>query len=396
MKRVFIAFLGFCLTLYVGAQPARSRVAQNNQRLANANKSNVTSRAALMFPTAVDVPDDVAWRRDIYRFLDLTKDENAALYYPIEPHDGKINLFTLLFQLFSKGQIPVYNYDQSGLENFSKENRMHFREFLDRYEIDYQINGNSIDVIPGSIPSSSVKGYYVKESSYYDQNTSTYHSRVVALCPVLFDLSFDNSMMYDNYNDSFGDEEDDMGDDMAINSEKQSKDEMYAKKPMFWVKLSDVEAYLSQHMVMTSNINNAAVMSMADFFATNKYKGDIYMTNNMQGKTLEEVATSRQLASRKEQKPATVVEKEQNYIEKQLVDFEQHIWTAPVDSAELAKKDSIAAAKQNSSKTRRTVEKASRTNTRSTARASRKKEKSPSSSGSSGNAPRVSVRRQRH
>ena len=57
MKRVFIAFLGFCLTLYVGAQPARSRVAQNNQRLANANKSNVTSRAALMFPTAVDVPD---------------------------------------------------------------------------------------------------------------------------------------------------------------------------------------------------------------------------------------------------------------------------------------------------------------------------------------------------
>lgn len=379
MRRVLIAFVGLCLTLSVSAQPARSRVAQNNQRLANVNNSNVTSRAALMFPTAVDVPQDVTWRRDIYRSLDLTRDENAALYYPIEPHDGKINLFTLLFQLLSKGQIPAYYYELSGLENFSNENRVHFKDLLERFNIDYEIEGNSIKVMPGSMPSNLVKSYFIKESSYYDQNTSTYHSRVVALCPILHDVDYN--------------------------------------KPMFWVKISDIEAYLSQHMIMTSNINNAAVMSMADFFATNKYKGDIYMTSNMQGRTLAEEARDRHAREaerereqymrenpydedsemyREENKVDSITLKEQKRIEKQLVDFEKHIWNPVVDSTAVTNKDSINAVQQLSSKTKKTVEKSSRTNTRSTARASKKKEKSPSSSGSSGNSPRVSVRRQRH
>ena len=42
-----------------------------------------------MFPTAVDVPEDPTWRRDIYRSIDLTKDENAALYYPVEPQGNR-------------------------------------------------------------------------------------------------------------------------------------------------------------------------------------------------------------------------------------------------------------------------------------------------------------------
>ena len=364
MKRIIItALIGLGLVISASAQPAKSRIAENAARSgaktgtkAGAKTSNqATSRASLMFPTSVNMPEDVVWRRDIYRELDLRKDENAPLYYPVEPTDGRVNLFTVLFQLLNVGKIPAYVYDINGTENFTKENRMHFKDMLDRYEIPYEIEGNSIKVDQSRIPSEEVLSYFVKESNYFDQNTATYHSRVVAICPVLHR----NADIF-----TMGDEEGS------------------TKYPLFWVKIEDIEPYLSQHMVMTSNINNAATMSMADFFDTNQYKGKIYMTTNMQGKSLAQTAAS-----------DSALVKEQKHIEKQMKDFEGHIWATPVDSAELAKRDSIAAAEASSKKAKKTTTRTSRT----AARSSSKAEKSSKSSSSSGSAaPRVSVRRQRH
>ncbi len=355
------------------AQPAQTRVQTGaTTRTTTATRTSTTatrtaataqqpqSRASLMFPTAVNPPADASWRRDIYRELDLTKDENAALYYPVEPMaNGQVNLFTLLFQLLNTGKIPAYTYDISGLENFNQDNRMHFKDMLDRFEIPYEVNGNSIKVEPIDVPSAEVLSYFVKESSYYDQHTATYHSRVTALCPVMHRAG----NIVDFNNPSFA-------------SDVQ-------KNPLFWVKMDDINTYLSQHEVMTSNINNAAVMSMADFFATNRYKGTIYMTANMQGKSLIQEAGS-----------DTALVAAQKRIERELVDFEQHIWHAPIDSAELARKDSIAAAEQAGKKVKKTTTSAT---SRSTARQSTKSEKQSSGSSSSGSsAPRVSVRRERH
>lgn len=379
MRRLIIAILAVISVTTVSAQPPKSRVAENaartgittrNTTRTAATQATTTSRAALMFPTAVDVPEEVTWRRDIYRELDLTKDENAALFYPVEPQDGRVNLFTLLFQLLNKGQIPAYKYETTGLENFSQSNRMHFKDMLDRYKIPYEVNGNSIDVNPIDIPSNEVLYYFVKESSYFDQNTATYHSRVTAICPVIYRSIDDFSMQL-------------------------------VKQPMFWVKISDVEAYLSQHMVMTSNINNAAQMSMADFFATNKYKGTIYMTTNMQGKTLAEVARDSVMATEEKEplaKEDSILIKEQRRIERQMKDFEKNIWTTPVDSAELAMRDSIAAAEaaaKKAKKTTTTSSRAARTTKSEKAEKAPKTEKSSGSSSAS-TAPRVSVRRERH
>ncbi|MBQ3781159.1 MAG: gliding motility protein GldN, partial [Bacteroidaceae bacterium] len=280
MKRIvqaaFALILAFNFSLLTSqAQPQKTRVQTTTSRNANATRTTGTnrnaagkqgdpkvSRASIMFPTAVAVPEEVPWRRDVYRSLDLTKDENAALYYPVEPQGNDVNLFTLLFRLLNTGTIPAYEYKLDGVEDFSQANRMHFKDMLDRFSIFYEIDGRSIKVADADVPSSEVLSIYVKESSYYDQNTATYHSRVVALCPVLH-----------------------RADDFSMDQRKY---------PMFWVKIEDIEPYLSQRMVMTSNLNNAARMSMADFFATNHYKGDIYMTTNMQGKSLQDQVNARQ------------------------------------------------------------------------------------------------------
>ena len=357
------------------AQPQKSRVQNNNRPTAVRNNANSTAvgtdRASLMFPTAVDVPEDPSWRRDIYRSIDLTKDENAALYYPVEPQGGQMNLFTLLFKLLNTGKIPAYDYQLDGLENFQQSNRMHFKDMLDRQGIFYEVDGNSIKVNQADIPSADVLSYYVKESSYYDQNTATYHSRIVALCPVLHRAA----------------------DEFAVRSyvsedgEENEQNKNVQKFPLFWVKYDDVKTYLSGQDVMTSNINNAARMSMDDFFSTNHYKGDIYMTTNMQNKSLQQYCATDSL-----------LKKEQTRIEKQMTDFEEHIWSTPVDSVEQARRDSIAALNLKGKKARKAAE-ASSSAARSSRRAasSSKKEKSGGSSSGGGNgAPRVSVRRQRH
>jgi gliding motility associated protien GldN len=343
------------------AQPQKSRVQQNNNRTTTAQKNAAvgTGRASLMFPTAVDVPEDPSWRRDIYRSIDLTKDENAALYYPVEPQGSSMNLFTLLFKLLNTGKIPAYDYQLDGVENFEQSNRMHFKDMLERQGIFYEVDGNSIKVAQADIPSAEVLSYYVKESSYYDQNTATYHSRIVALCPVLHRAA-----------DEF------------------SFSENVQKFPLFWVKYDDIKTYLSGQDVMTSNLNNAAKMSMDDFFSTNHYKGDIYMTTNMQNKSLQQYCATDSL-----------LKKEQNRIEKQISDFEEHIWSTPVDSVEMARRDSIAAASVKGKKSKAATDKASSSAARSARRssASSGKEKSGGSSSGGGNgAPRVSVRRQRH
>ena len=76
------------------AQPAARRQQQHNTATGNAD--NVSLRARISFPTQSKMDEDVVWRRDIYRELNLTEDANAALYYPVEPTDGRMNLFTYL------------------------------------------------------------------------------------------------------------------------------------------------------------------------------------------------------------------------------------------------------------------------------------------------------------
>ena len=359
------------VSLSTQAQPQKSRVQSNNNSNSNSRttttqpkkqqtgKTNSSaSRADLMFPTAVMMPEDVTWRRDIYRQLDLMKDENAALYYPPKPVGDQQDLFAVMFRLFSTGKLPVYEPNQSGIEDFRPENRMHFQTFVDKWSIPYEKNGNQFKIEDIDVPSDEVKGFYVKESSYYDQNTATYHTRVTALCPILY-----------------------RSDDYFSTDERLW--------PLFWVKMEDVEPYLSQHMLMISNVNQAATMSMADYFATNHYKGKIFMTTNMQGKALAQLYPSDSL-----------LVKEQKRIEKEMTDFEEHIWKAPVDSAALAMKDSIAAAEQAAKGSKKAKKAASSSSGRSARRAEKaekpKKEKSSSSESSGSAAPRVSVRRQRH
>lgn len=370
--RIAFLALSFSLCGLIVAQPPRRR-AEQQQKQAQAQNAPKGS-AYRQFPTAQSMPQDAAWRRDLYRSIDLTRDANAVLYYPTTPQDGRENLFTYLFHLILRGQVKAYDYKLDGNENFSAKNQVKAKDIMDRYHIFYESKDGKMRVNDADLPSDEVKAYFIKESTYYDQHTSSFRTQVTALCPVL----------------KRGDS--DFGGELA-------------QYPMFWVKMEDVAPYLGKLMLMGSSLNNAATMSADDFFTMHRYEGDIYKAVNLQDKLLANYCED-----------DSAMKREQKRIEKQLVDVQEHVWGRDsayyaklrADSLAQAEADSIAAAGKAAKASRRSV-----SPTRRTASVRRSKPASSSSSAPKATAPKkqkatkpkssssskggsLSVRRQRH
>lgn len=333
------------------AQPPQRRAEQQTQQRnqQNAASTAMSMRAQISFPTAVEMPEEVVWRRDIYREISLEDDANGGLYYPVEPQGRQLNLFTYIFKLALNGYIPIYEYPTDGSDVFTEATKVDMKTILDNYHILYEEQDGRIKVDNSDIPSSMVKKYYLKESAYYDQANSSFHIKVLALCPIM--------------TDDFGGET--------------------TQYPLFWVKYSDLEPYLNRQTVMASSMNNAAQVSMDDFFTLNMYRGKIYKTNNAQGKTLSQLCNGDE----------TKMTAEQKRIEAELEGFKKTVFGDP------AKRDSLdSLAAQNDKKADKKVKAAKNkpVSNKGVKVAKQKSTKSEKASSNSNSSARVSVRRQRH
>lgn len=352
MKRLFLILMmaGFTACLY--AQPAKRRVTTSNaaaKRGATSKKAE-SDRAALMFPVKQSMPEDVVWKRDVYRTLDLTKDANAPLYYPVEPRGRQVNLFTYVFHLMLSGRVDAYTYKLDGVESFDKKDKMEVRDVLDRYSIYYEEKDGKFVVENNDVPSAEVTRYYIKESVYLDQRTGTFSTKVTAICPVLMRGA-----------DDFGGEA--------------------TPYPLFWLNYDEIAPWLSRLPIMASNLNNVTNMTADDYFAMNRYDGKIYKTNNMQGVALANYC-----------KTDSAMMKEQKRIEKEIYDFEEGVWghMSKEDSIKAAREDSIRIAKEGPKAQKKTARRSSKSGGSSSV-----KTQKPKSSGGGSSTPRVSVRRQR-
>lgn len=333
MKRfLFLSTMMLMMGVAVAQPPQRRAEQQAQQQAQQRNASSAMSmRAQISFPTAVEMPEEVVWRRDIYREISLEDDANGGLYHPVEPQGRQLNLFTYIFKLALNGYIPVYEYPTDGSDVFSDATKVDMKTILDNYHIFYEEKDGRIKVDNSDIPSAMVKKYYLKECAYYDQANSSLHVKVQALCPIMMD--------------EFGGEA--------------------TQYPLFWVKYSELEPFLNRQTVMASSMNNAATVSMDDFFTLNMYRGKIYKTNNAQSKTLLQLCDGDE----------TKVAAEQKRIETELEGFKKTIFGDP------AKRDSIEY---------------KATPTKGLKVAKQKTPKAEKNSSSSNSGARVSVRRQRH
>jgi gliding motility associated protien GldN len=331
--------------------------------------SGLSARAQISYPHSPELPDDVMWTREVYRTLDLTKDENGSLYYPTEPVDNRVNLFTLMFKLIATKKIPAYEYRLDGNERFSADSEIKLRDILDRFSIYYEqkrVKGraDSVLVVDNSdVPSADVQSMFIKEVWYFDQRTSSYGAVVTALCPVMH------------------------------RSEEFSSERV--KLPMFWVRYQDIAPYLAGTAIMSSSYNNTLNSSMDDFFSSRRYKGDIYKTTNLRNLSIAQYCESDSAQDRERQR-----------IEDELIRFEKSLYgndtisinksqqsaTTKAATKSPATKVTTTAAKQQEVK-RNSKKKGAATTASGKSSTSSAKKKSPGSSSSS--APKASVRRER-
>lgn len=354
ISKLFILLSFLFMAQATTAQPPAQKKEKTKKENRSENKGTVLSeRAKSQYPGNV-TPQEVDWKREVYRELDLSKEKNASLYFPVEPIGESMNLFTYLFKNVLDGNITAYKYNLDGYEQFTEGNILAPKELLENNSIYYEEENGKYIVGKSDIPSAEVLSYFIKESHYYDQRTGTYGRRITAICPVM------------HRSDEFAFEK--------------------TKFPLFWLNYDEIAPLLTRQTVVTSSLNNVAAMTFSDYFNKGCYEGEIYRTINMQNLAISQYC-----------KDSVAVKKEQEKIEQQLSDFRTNLWNTKtiaeieqdsINAAIEAKRDSIDTADGKKTDNKKT--------TRKTKKKEDKKEEKKVKKNDSGTKPaRASVRRTR-
>lgn len=261
----------------------------------------VTQRMQARFAEEPVDESELQWLRVIYRQLDLTKDGNAALYFPDEPVAGQENLFRVMLNRMASNELPAYEY-LDGREVFTDDYKVKVRDVLDRFHIVYSEAKGSTERNPkfvideADVPASEVLTYYIIEKWEFDKRNNRMRNRVEAVCPVLHRAG------------DFGGED--------------------VRYPMFWVRYDDLRPFITTQTIFTSDDNNLATCTYDDYFRLGLYDGEIYKTRNLRNKSLM------QLHPDAEERAHA-----QDSIQRSLDTFEDKLWVPSLEELEARQAD---------------------------------------------------------
>lgn len=253
LSALAVLFAGIALVAQVqNAGGVRKRGEEDRRKKAEASGPVISDRMQSFFENKEPHDADLAYVRQIYRSLDLSKEKNTPLYFPEDVIDGQENLFRIIMRLVVEGKIPAYEY-LDGREIFSDQYKIKVGDMLDRFEIYYtQTGGNGknprYEIAEADVPANQVLNYYIIEKWEFDRRSNRMKTRVEAICPVL-----------NKYGD-FGETN---------------------RYPMFWVKFDALRPWLAQEYIFLSDDNNLPQYSLDDFFNMGMYDGEIYKTQNL-------------------------------------------------------------------------------------------------------------------
>lgn len=285
----------------------------DRDRRGQKSPGGVTERMQSFMETREPSEADLQWMRVIYRQLDLTKDANTPLYYPDEPIDGQENLFRIIMRLVADGQLTGYDY-LDGREIFTDQYKLKVGDMLDRFHILATPAKGSTEKHPrytideSDVPANEVLSYYIVERWEFDKRSNRMRTRVEAICPVLHRAG-------DFYGEAM-------------------------KYPMFWVKMDDLRPYLATQNIFTSDDNNLATCTYADYFQLGLYDGEIYKTRNLRNRSLMQMHPE-----------PDDLKHAQDSIQRRLTTFEDKLWVPSLEelaarreAKELAEEKALAKA----------------------------------------------------
>lgn len=254
---ILAASMGVSLLAQVNNSGGVVRRNNDKSKKKTENAQGVTERMQSFYENRAPHEADLEFMREIYRELDLSRPENAPLYYPEDVIDGRENLFRVMLGGVVAGTIPAYEY-LDGRELFTEQYKVKVAEMLDRYGIYYKNSGGNrkITIDEADVPTAQVLNYYIIEKWEFDRRSNRMTTRVEAICPVLTKAG------------DFGGS---------------------AKYPMFWVKYDALRPFLAKQYIFASDDNNVEQYNIDDYFTLGMYKGDIYKTKNLRNLSMAQM-----------------------------------------------------------------------------------------------------------
>jgi gliding motility associated protien GldN len=249
--------------------------------------------------------EDIVWRRDIYRIIDMRQKQNFQLYFPVMPDDPTYwSLYRLVLDAVSNG-VTIYRPDQYVIKpTFSQDRIIPKKEVpdyfmtgtwadLDREDPDtylLQYDSASQVLTPNftryeNYVRNQVK-FLVQEVVFFNRHYSRLYSKILAIAPLY-----------------------------AGNvSETDTPMQALYKQILFWVPFESFRPYMAQQYV-TPRGNDSRRVTFEDFFALKKYSSYIVGANNVYSRMIPEIATTRE-----------EIQNEQQRIENELLNIEQDLW----------------------------------------------------------------------
>lgn len=190
MKRIALIFTVSCLLFAISATSIaqnNSGVTQTTQPATNNPQISVDSIAIMNVYDRIHIANkkpipyvsireaDVMWSKDVWRTIDLREKMNQSLYFPTQPINQRMNLFSLIMHGIQENNLHAYQDNQ---------NKMFTTELL--MSADNIIEKLGADTIFGVVKPKvhQVKQFLVKEKWFFDKQHSTMRVRIQGLAPI--------------------------------------------------------------------------------------------------------------------------------------------------------------------------------------------------------------------
>jgi gliding motility associated protien GldN len=199
---------------------------------------------------------DVMWAKDIWRIIDLNERENFPFYFPIDKRPNQLNLFNILLTGIDSNKITAYKSDDMVWNDTLTKKQLFDRvvvsDSITVYSVDEFGNENlAKQLMSDTLGGEYIAQYWIKEKWFFDKQRSVMDVRIVAICPVKYDVSKE----------------------MLI--------------PLFWINYSDARNWLSQFQTINSK-NISEQRTFDELFIKRKFVSVIKKESNIYDREIEE------------------------------------------------------------------------------------------------------------
>lgn len=140
---------------------------------------------------------DVVWEWRVWRVIDFREKMNQVFYYPVQPEQGRVNLFYALDKALTEGKIKGYKDDEFKEEIVDwPARKVSFAQKIttqvDKEDIDgttYQVDS----VIVTELKLEDIKTLRIKENWFIDKQRTVQDVRIAGFTPIYYQDKGDGS-----------------------------------------------------------------------------------------------------------------------------------------------------------------------------------------------------------